>query len=510
MKTLIIATLLLGSSLLGPAPGAESLSARSNLRARRVVESAIAALGGAEAMRAARTFTIREAGTQYQLFQSASPDPPFTPWGLEQTIVVDLPGNRATGDGRLRSSTSPYEWWTRTIVTPNGGYDVNIRLRTAIALEHPSIADYPAWTRRLPHNLLAESLERSSSLRWIGTDVDRGAACDVVSFAPASGPQLAVFVDSATHLVTRFEYLYTANVAGDTSHVTLYKPYREAGGTRVPSGRTILNAGHLAQDTDYVEVRLDDRLAEAGFALPDGVVVQKAVDDEQPRVTELARDVYLAEGIPGGYNVLFVAFDEYVLVAEAPEGNTRSGLSERVIAMIKERVPGKPIRYVVLTHHHGDHASGARAYMAEGATVVTTPGNRAFVERLASVSYAHSPDSLARAPRPPAIQMIENRELVFSDRDHRVELYDIGPLDHAREMVVVYLPREQILYQSDLFNPVGRDSASVGREAFYHGIAEESTEALRRFVAKRGLRVRTLAGSHGRIATWGEVVTTSR
>ena len=45
---------------------------------------------------------------------------------------------------------------------------------------------------------------------------------------------------------------------------------------------------------------------------------------------------------------------------------------------------GKPIKYVVLTHHHSDHAGGFREYVAEVATIVTTAGTKSAFERAAA------------------------------------------------------------------------------------------------------------------------------
>jgi glyoxylase-like metal-dependent hydrolase (beta-lactamase superfamily II) len=47
---------------------------------------------------------------------------------------------------------------------------------------------------------------------------------------------------------------------------------------------------------------------------------------------------------------------------------------------VKRAIPGKPIRYLINTHHHFDHSGGVRTYAAEGATINTHQSNIAFYE----------------------------------------------------------------------------------------------------------------------------------
>jgi flavorubredoxin len=81
-----------------------------------------------------------------------------------------------------------------------------------------------------------------------------------------------------------------------------------------------------------------------------------------------------------------------------------------------------------------------------------------------------------------------------------------GPRDHAKEMMIVYLPKEKILFQSDLFNPIipGAEHP-VALDAVYHGIASRDTASLLRNIQRLGLKVERVAGSHGRIGTIKEL-----
>src|SRR5579871_4550569 len=67
----------------------------------------------------------------------------------------------------------------------------------------------------------------------------------------------------------------------------------------------------------------------------------------------------------GGCNVSWVVFKDYVVVIDAnfPQG------AEEIIAAIK-KTTDKPIKYVLDTHHHGDHAYGNAVWAKEGAKII--------------------------------------------------------------------------------------------------------------------------------------------
>ena len=77
---------------------------------------------------------------------------------------------------------------------------------------------------------------------------------------------------------------------------------------------------------------------------------------------------------------------DHILVVESGQNDAR-GLA--VMAAAKQAIPGKPIRFVVNSHPHFDHASGLAAAVAEGATILTHRNNEAVLERLL-VGPAHA------------------------------------------------------------------------------------------------------------------------
>jgi Metallo-beta-lactamase superfamily len=109
-------------------------------------------------------------------------------------------------------------------------------------------------------------------------------------------------------------------------------------------------------------------------------------------VNKLGDDVYW---VRAPYNSFFMVFNDYVLVVEAPLNDL---LSQQTIADIKKVAPGKPIRYLVVTHAHHDHIGGVRGFVAEGATIVTALGVRSEIERLVAEPHSLNPDSLSLHP----------------------------------------------------------------------------------------------------------------
>ena len=107
-----------------------------------------------------------------------------------------------------------------------------------------------------------------------------------------------------------------------------------------------------------------------------------------------------------------------------------------------------------------DHLGGVRGFVAEGATIITDDKNRNFYQRvvLAPQSRTLQPDRLSTRPFAPtgpgnlALQTFTDRYMI-SDGNETIELYHVEGLNHSDNMAIVYLPKEKIVINAELYGP---------------------------------------------------------
>ena len=497
MKNLfVVATLLVLQASASAMAQQLNASQRSYQQARRVLDDAIEAHGGLESLRAIKDFTLKEKGKIHARFQSPAAEPPFATGTSEETLIIDTERGFVFND--LKTANAGFNNWIRTVIKGTEGQTYDMWSRTATPVVNPSVNNFRGQIRRLPPFVLLEALDRATTLRWLGEDEIDGKRQKVISVIRPDNQQLALSFDAQTNLLTRYGYLYADPVTGDSEIAQTYSNYRSIGKLKLPAGRVLYNSGGVIQETEFTDLQINTRPAENIFQGPEGFekLAAPPATPPPPAVSRIADDVYLLQGLAGGtHNVLFVAFNEYVLVLEAPEQILYGNNSVQALTKIKETVPGKPIKYLVLSHHHSDHAGGFREYVAEGATIVATVETKKFLEKAAAAE-----SSLLPKLSPQQKLNIEtiNKKRVFQDDKHVVEIYDIGPNPHAKEILVAYLPKEKILFQADLLNPAANGTIPI---------AQDATVSFSEKLQQLGLEVEKIYGVHGRSATPQELRT---
>lgn len=117
-------------------------------------------------------------------------------------------------------------------------------------------------------------------------------------------------------------------------------------------------------------------------------------------------------------------------------------------------VTDKPIKYVVNTHTHLDHAFGNCVFAGLGATVISHTADRAMLVRVGADTLRNAGD-FGLQPEEMTGTEIVLPGLAFSDRmqidlgDVTVELLRVAP-SHTEGSVVVHVPSQKLLFAGDV------------------------------------------------------------
>jgi glyoxylase-like metal-dependent hydrolase (beta-lactamase superfamily II) len=484
-----VAVTLLAAAAGAAAANVETLAERSQEKARAVLDRAVKANGGAEAIREVRIVRLHLSGETFPRLQMTTPAPPFEGGPFDETLLFDLENDRL----RLDQKAGGFGFEGDNTIAIGGGsgsnYDNRAKTVTPIPAEQATQQQFIQYHRRLPTLLLRSALDRTNSLRYLGDDVFEGRKQEVVTFVMPDTQQIALYVDAETGLISKYELLFVDSLEGVEASEIVFSDYRKVGKYQVPHRWSNRQLGE--NQTRYaVEAEFNPPVTDESFRYaPAGYIEVKPVPTElEEKVDRLADGVYVIQNVAGqNQNTMAVGFADYVVAVEAP-GSSEG--ADAVIKRIHELFPGKPIRYVAMTHHHGDHIGGMRSFIAEGATVVTTAANRPVIETMAA---SKQNDRLGSAPRGPAFLLLENGRRVIEDGTRRVELIDIGPNPHAKEMVIAWLPAEKVVFQGDLFFVPNNDAP--------FGPPQPATVSFVKKLRELGLPVERIAAVHGDTAT---------
>jgi len=216
-----------------------------------------------------------------------------------------------------------------------------------------------------------------------------------------------------------------------------------------------------------------------------------AAGDYSPvAIARISDGVFFARAY--SHNSLVVEFPSYLAVVEAAYTDAQSATLARVLA---NQFPGKPVRYAAVTHYHYDHTGGARGLAAVGATILAEKAHEPMMRPIIEAPHTNPPDALESARKggkAGGIEFFEGRK-VISEGGQSLELYAVNGIPHVEPMVLAFVPKGGVLFQSDLFFP--GTGAQAGPDAV----------ALLQAVKGLKLRVTTNAGGHGGVGPFAEL-----
>ncbi len=461
----------------------------------------------AEAMGEVRSIRYSGAGWVANVGQSHTPAddwPRFELTAYDRTIHYPTGSsyeiyNRRQGDYPALGGGTPLQGEQQRVFFTTGEYTWTMAGDTPVPQPaNAAVRQLDIWLS--PHGFLkaaAEADDASATELLL-----EGRALTIVSFTAPGGYRVNGTINE-DNLVERVLTWVPHPYFGDMIYDHRYTEYRDFDGVMFPTvlhshqGDPRIHPGHNWMEITVTGVHpdfLDDSDLDR-LVIPD-VVQEATVPPVVVRSTEMAPGVWRVSG--GTHHSVGVEFDDFLAVVEAPQSEARS---LAVIAELRRRVPDKPIRYVVNTHHHVDHAGGLRTYVAQSATVVTHEANRDFYLDvfLHPGTRSLAPDILSGlmpwfAPnRIPALELVSD-DYTLTDGERVMNIHAVQDLGHAGTMLIVHLPAERILINADLHSPaLPTAAARPGANASRHTLAAN--------IERLGLDVTRHVGVHGLVGS---------
>ena len=451
--------------------GAFPVQAQSS-DAKVLLEEAATAMGGTQTLRSLKNEVVESQGKQFEHAQAKQPNGP-----ARQTTEFRYTATRDLNQPRLR-----LEWDARILYPRDDSLRYVEMIDGSVGLLqeggsgaggkqsrlHPArLASRLREEKRAAAKIILVALGQKSLKRLPDAALD-GSSYRVLAFQD-SGDEFRIYLDSKTKLPARVDILEDDPLEGDSLFTLRYADWRKVDGVMLPfSLRYELN-GQPLQEEQIKSAKHNVALAAETFAVP--AVIRNEKPDAKPIASQwllrrvgpnlshqdVGRNppvelVRLAEGVHHvlgtTHNSVIIEMRDHLVVVEAPLYEERS---QAVIKTIMERFPGKPIRYIVQTHHHIDHSGGIRGYMAEGAVLIVPTISTEFYTRVAKAPHTLRPDSLQKSPRPVLIES-HTGPRVLTDGSREIAIYPL-PTSHAEDFQLIYLPREKILIEADHVSP---------------------------------------------------------
>jgi glyoxylase-like metal-dependent hydrolase (beta-lactamase superfamily II) len=311
------------------------------------------------------------------------------------------------------------------------------------------------WVQQLeivmmPHGFVRAAAAKNATVK---AQTVGGKRYNVVTFTGDNKALVNGYINDQ-HLVEKVETWIDSPYLGDMLFEASYSNYRDFNGVKFPMKIVQKQGDYPIFDLTVSDVKVNTPVtisAPQGRGAPPAGGAPAAAGAGVP-TEKLADGVFL---ILGGYAAVAVDFKDYIVVIEGPQSEARA---MQIITEAKRLIPNKPIRYVVNTHHHIDHSSGLRTFVAEGATVVTHDVNKAYFEKLFALPHTLEPDRLMREKKAPKFETVAEKK-IMTDGNHVIELHHLRGSGHNEGLIVAYFPKEKILVEADAFNPPAQPNA---------------------------------------------------
>ena len=416
-------------------------------------------------------------GRWYQFGQAPNPEsawPPFDVKSYTGDINYDTASARVQSTrfqvvepGRFRPA--PVEQRNDQFVSGNTAW--NESTSGNAATEQPAaVEERVAEIWSTPHGFLKAALANNGTSKPLNDGIE-------VSFT-VGGKYRYVGNVNAKNQVTQISTWIDNPVLGDTLVETKFIDYKDFGGIQFPSQIVRNQGGHPVLDINVATAKANQNIE---IKVPQDLAKAPAVNVASEKISE---GVFYLTG--GTHHSLAIDQTDHITIVEAPLNEERS---LAVIAKAKELIPNKPIKYLINTHAHFDHAGGLRTFVDEGASIVTLKANKPYYEKVWATAHSIHPDRLEASKKAPNFVALTDK-CVLADEKHPIEIHSIANNGHNDAFVLAYLPNDKVLIEADAYTPLAANAPVPTSLNPYAANLYEN-------VQKLNLNVEKIAALHG-------------
>ena len=450
--------------------------------AKTVLQNATKVIGDVKSIQFSGTGHLAAVG---QAWNPTSPWPETIVKSYTRTIDYGSQSSREElvrneGDPPAKGGAAPFGGDQRQVNLVSGQY----------AWNQPGNAPQPAVAaaeeRQLqiwltPHGFLNGAMQNNATAR-------KGKGGTEVSFTAMGKFKVTGTVDSQG-MVTKTETRIPNPVLGDMLVETDYSAYKDFAGVKFPTVIVQKQGGYPLLDLAVTDVKTNVPL---DLTVPDAVK-QAKLPPVAVQTQKLGDGLWWLGG--GSHHSVVVEYPTYITVIESPLNDERA---LAVIAEAKKLVPNKPIKYLVNTHNHFDHLGGVRAFVPEGATIITNAMNKAYYEKIFNAPHTLAPDRLSQNPKKATFITVKDK-YVLSDGGREIDIIHIENDNHNAGMLMVYIPKEKVLVEADDFTPPAPNGPAPAPRAV------NFTKNLNANIDRLKLDVVTIAPLHGFVVPVAEL-----
>jgi cyclase len=208
---------------------------------------------------------------------------------------------------------------------------------------------------------------------------------------------------------------------------------RETNGDRAIASLKSHVTFRIVSNSGFIKFKLMKTLSLLAFTaiLITPAFAQQDYSKVEIKVIPVAKNIYMLEG--SGGNIGVSVGDDGILIVD----DQFAPLAEKIEAALKSLNPGK-LKFVLNTHHHGDHTGGNAAFGAKDATIIAQSNVRG---RLAQ-------DTRLKKEALPVITFDQSASVHFNGE--QIKLIHYGP-GHTDGDSVIYFTQANVVHMGDQF-----------------------------------------------------------